>query len=98
MDINVILRRDPRPAKHGAPMGDGDRIPDGGVLPKLHVQRIAFVDGDYGADGTYWGGSEPLYCAFDKRGTTRIYVRAVSRDQAIDILKDTYPDAKFWRY
>ena len=82
LDINAILRADPRSAKHGAPMGDSDTVGD---LARLHLQRLRFVGGDYGADGTYWGsgtGTNPVWCAFNEEGTTRIYVRAADRDAA----------------
>jgi hypothetical protein len=58
----------------------------------LHLQRVAMVDGDYGPDGTYWGGGRgtlPLWCAFNGRTPThqpahgsRLYVRAINRVEA----------------
>lgn len=40
-------------------MGDSnrderDQFPRG--VSRIYCQRVRFVDGDYGADGTYWGG------------------------------------------
>lgn len=98
VDINAILRADPRPGKFGAPMGDRDR----GVLPlrNLYLQRVRFVDGDYGADGTYWGGgagNNNLWCAFSAPDakTVRLYVRAGDRRRAADQLAREYPGISF---
>lgn len=77
-------------------MGDMDRF-DNENEP-LYVQQVTMIDGDYGSDGTYWGGypSVPLYCAFS--AMNRIYVRAVNRKQAIAIVQETYPDAQFHKF
>ena len=106
-DINRILRDNPRPCKYGAPMGAMDRVEE---LEKLHLQRIKFVDGDYAADGTYWGAikGEHLWCAFngDKpipnwpwpTGAamhTRIYVRAKTRKLAMALLRDEHDGITF---
>lgn len=80
-NINRILRADPRSGKYGAPMGASNRA--GHPRGKLYCQRVQFIDGDYGADGTYWGGNSPLYCVFDAENTTRWYVRASSRREAL---------------
>ncbi len=101
-DINQILSRNPRSCTFGAPMGDRDT--DQSDSP-LHVQRVRLVDGDYGPDGTYWGGGgEHIYCAFngedDKYAPamgTRIYVRAYTRAGAIEAIRESYPDATFKR-
>jgi len=89
--INKILRSDPRPCRYGAPMGDrgfDDRAED---ESKVNPQRVRFIDGDYGPDGTYWGGGgTPLWCAFNKENTLRRYVRARARGEAIDKLRKEY--------
>lgn len=102
-DINAILRADPRSGKYGAPMGCSNWDDSTGPL---YLQRVRFVDGDYGADGTYWGGgrgSEPLWCAFNgddaehKAGHgTRIYVRAKSRAEAMALILEDH-DVSFRR-
>jgi len=83
-NINQILKRSPVKCTWGAPLGQSDfnnsRSP-------LYLQRINFQDGDYAADGTYWGsGSSALWCAFNGEDAdyaaaqgTRIYVRASTR-------------------
>jgi len=103
-DINHILRQNPRTSRRGAPMGDSGFY-DGSVV--LHLQRVRLVDGDYGADGTYWGGgygTEPLWCAFNKANAeydtamgTRVYTRARSREEAKRHIQQTYANVQFYR-
>lgn len=103
-DINKILNADRRNCSRGAPMGDTN-IYDGSI--HLHLQRVRFVDGDYGPDGTYWGYSPSagdLYCAFNgdnansKAGHgTRIYVRAHTREKAKELVKQHYVNVRFYR-
>lgn len=101
-DINKILAQDNcrRSCKFGAPLGD--RNPREDLTSKLYLQRIKFVDGDYGPDGTYWGGASPLWCAFNREDGefatamgARIYVRAKSRIEAQREVLSMYPDAVF---
>lgn len=107
LNINQILRADPRSCARGAPMGDSDNIT--GPLTNLRCQRVYLVDGDYGPDGTYWGYSKKdghVYCAFND-GTgddkfapamgVRIYVRAHTYEQAKREIKEIYTDATFAR-
>lgn len=93
-NINQILRIDRRSCARGAPMGDSDWLCSAGPLL---CQRIRFIDGDYAADGTYWGGghqSLPLWCAFDPLDPelgTRLYIRALNRREAVAELSAKYP-------
>lgn len=90
-NINQILRAHSVSCARGAPLGAGNHIePD---QYELYVQRIRFIDGDYAADGTYWGGypSEPLYCGFSAEGDTRIYVRAADRAEAVAAILAEHP-------
>lgn len=92
MNINAILRASPVSAPRSAPMGRANVW--SAENPAVYVQRVYPVDGDYSADGTYWGmgpGSLPLWCAFNTE--TRVYTRAANRDAAIEALQDDYPDA-----
>lgn len=96
-DINQILRATPRSCSRGAPLGAGNTFDeDSGPL---YVQRINFIDGDYAADGTYWGGrpSAPLWCGFSFDGLSRVYVRAHNRDEAIAVIVSDHPTARFAR-
>ena len=93
-NINTLLRAESVNSSRGAPMGASSRLED--PAQPLYVQRIKFVDGDYSADGTYWGGppSIPLWCGF--AGTdNRIYVRALSRAEAITEILEQFPEALF---
>lgn len=77
-DINKLLRARPRPGRYGAPMGAHNRR-DAAPGTKLYCQRVRPVDGDYGADGTYWGfgrESAPLYAVFSDDLETLCYYRA----------------------
>lgn len=100
-NINTILRSRPRSARYGAPLGCGD-INDS--TSPLLLQRIAFVDGDYSSDGTYWGGDSPLWCAFNAEdaqfevaGGTCIFVRAKDRAEALALVRQEYPGCTFRR-
>jgi hypothetical protein len=101
VDINAILRADPRPCRYGAPMGDRNhQSQQPGV--RCYLQRVRFVDGDYGADGTYWGGgpgNNNLWCAFDAPHAehVRIYVRADNREAAKAAVLEDYPHVVFRR-
>jgi hypothetical protein len=101
-NINIILDQDRvRISPRGSPMGSNRLIED--LSMPLLVQRIEMVDGDYGADGIYWGaGRIPLWCAFNpdtseyKAGMgTRIYVRASSFDEAVQLAQKAAPSASF---
>lgn len=77
-NINRLLRDRPRPCHYGAPMG---AVNHHGAPPdaRLYCQRVRFVDGDYGPDGTYWGGGRgtlPLYAVFSADLETLCYYRA----------------------
>lgn len=93
MNINKLLRDNPRPCRYGAPMGAVSYHDDDAPL---HLQRVQFVDGDYSPDGTYWGGGGvPLWCAFNEG--SRVYVRAWTRAEAIAEVLEFAPDATFKR-
>lgn len=93
-DINKILLSDPVSCARGAPMGATSYLdaPD----EPLYVQLVDMVDGDYGADGTYWGGGGmPLYCGFTPGFANRIYVRSPSVKGAQTQIKTEFPEANF---
>jgi len=84
-DINAMLRARPRHLTYGAPLGArnyDDAAPDA----RRYCQRIRLVDGDYGPDGTYWGGGRgrlPLYAVFTADLETISYFRAHDRRGAL---------------
>lgn len=100
-NINQILARPPRTSTYGAPMGARDSLPESGELPRLYLQRLRMVDGDYATDGTYWGCASrehgAMWCAFDATGETRLYTRAKTREAAAANILEDYPEAHFAR-
>lgn len=109
-DINKILQGDPRSCARGAPLGAPNFVSEGvDETRPLRCQRLRLVDGDYGADGTYWGGGEDspyMYCAFNdgRDGDpyapamgVRLYVRAWTYEQAKENFRKTYPGIQFLR-
>lgn len=93
-DINKILHGDPVSCKRGAPMGATSYL-DAPDTP-VYVQRVRFVDGDYGADGTYWGcGGDPLWCGFHPVMPNRVYARAKNRAAALVKIKAEFSEVKF---
>lgn len=97
-NINQLLAAFPRSSRYGAPMGVRN-VDGAGPGTRLHLQRIHFVDGDYGPDGTYWGGppSEPLWAAFTPSLSTLWYVRAKTRALACQAVLSDLPEAKLVR-
>lgn len=100
-DINQILKKDPVWSARGAPLGQHSWRDS---YSPLYLQRVRLVDGDYAADGTYWGAPADLWCAFN--GTdelfvagagTRIYVRARNREDAKAQIQARYPGISFRR-
>lgn len=82
-NINALLRANPRPCRYGAPLGAMNRDAAPGHV-RRYCQRVRFTDGDYGADGTYWGsGGGPLYAVFTQNLETLCYFRAPNRASAM---------------
>ena len=83
LEINALLRANPRPCRYGAPLGAMNRDAAPGHV-RRYCQRVRFTDGDYGADGTYWGsGGGPLYAVFTQNLETLCYFRAPNRAAAL---------------
>ena len=97
MNINQILRANPRPCQYGAPMGARSHFDTD--APRLYVQRVRMVDCCYGADGTYWGAGDNrighMYCGFNE--SSRVYVRAKNRAEALALILRDFPAATFYR-
>ena len=90
-DINLYLRQNPRDGKHGAPMGHSNRD-EGSPGLRRYCQRVRFVDGDYSADGTYWGsGGGRLYAVFTFDMLTLCFYRAATRNDALRAHWNDYP-------
>jgi len=87
-NINAILAlpENSGSSSRGAQMGRSNRVGD--TPTKLHLQAVDFIDGDYDRGGAYWGnnGVSRLWCAFSKDGTTRVFIRALKRQEAKALL------------
>jgi hypothetical protein len=83
-DINKLLRARPRDGKYGAPLGRRNVDDAASLAVRRYCQRIHFVDGDYSADGTYWGsGGGPLWAVFTADLETLCFYRAPDRKTAL---------------
>jgi hypothetical protein len=90
--------------KRGAAMGRSDRhgFPD--LAYKVSLQRVRLDSGGYDNAGAYWGIGKPLYWACgeapgdtaDKLGF-EMFFRAADRDAAKAMVKERYPEARFYR-
>lgn len=92
MDINKKLRDNPVSCKYGAPMGMRNEWADDDT--PLYLQRVYLSQG-YSPDGTYLGDPNNMYCAFSADFSTRIFVRANSRRDALAKLSAEYDGIKF---
>lgn len=82
----------PVSSQYGAPMGRREERPDD--LDRLHVQCVPMVDGCYDPGGAYWGGQSPdgrMYLAWSRAGA-RLWIRATSRADAIQRVREDFPE------
>ncbi len=82
----------------GSQMGRRNQLPDDREATiKLRMERLRFVSGDYDQWGAYWGGGSNswIYCAWLDQ--VRVFVRAENREQAKLKVRDTLPQANFYR-
>lgn len=67
---------------------------------KCYLRRLRWVDGDYDEQGAYWGyvdGTHIYWCNFDLGDTNEdIFVRATSRDDAKQQVREQLPNAVFF--
>ena len=81
----------------GSQMGYRDTLPEDPLAPcRLNLKRLKWVDGDYLESGVYYGGGsgDHIYCAWDSKSPTRVFVRAVTREQAKELVAEILPAAK----
>lgn len=64
---------------------------------RLYLRRVRVDQGGYDALGTYWGIGAPLWWCADDDGEVDFVLRAADRARAKDIVREQYPDARFWR-
>lgn len=91
----------------GAPMGRRnvcEMLPE--EVGKVYLQLVPFVDGDYDRGGAYWGAvrGQWLWRAYCEQENTKEeidvfdqFLRAKSREQAKDILRQQFPNIRFYR-
>ncbi len=101
MNINQRLKESPCGSARGAPFGRASwGLTEYRTRPTMmYLQRVKFIDGDYDLGGAYWGGypSEPLFCAWAEGVDARVFVRAKTRDEAKELVKESFINAKFFR-
>ncbi|WP_145960510.1 hypothetical protein [Novosphingobium meiothermophilum] len=94
-------RIDPTPhvdCRYGAPMGrrstrTGDVLPSD---PPLYLRRVYLDNGGYDPGGAYWGLGQPLYWCGNADGTVDFFLRAGSRAEAKILVREDYPNARFF--
>lgn len=94
-------------SRYGAPMGRSESKGDPGAPYKFRVYRVNLNSGGYDDGGAYWGHGAPLYCAeawqvWDESdgtdyGNARQFMRAKDREAAKAIVREQYPNSKFFR-
>lgn len=91
----------------GAPMGRMNRLPSDeeptAFAERMYLRPLRWVDGDYDEGGAYWGrGSVPGECIWwayslsDEWGEVQVFVRAVGREQAKELVRVWLPLALFY--
>lgn len=99
-DINKWLEAHPRSSVRGAPMGFTNHyeIPSKpGRTYTIGFDKVKFVDGCYGPDGTYWGSPENLWCFYSVEEDESLncqevlaYFRASNPTKAIEQFKGDF--------
>ena len=61
--------------------------------------KLRMIDGDYDRGGAYWGGDEPMFCAFTNTFDLawQVFTRGPSREQAKANVREILPNATFFR-
>jgi hypothetical protein len=83
----------------GAMMGRHNILPLDKMLPiKLRMEKLQMVYYDYDTKGAYWGHTPgtAIYCAHST-SKVMIFVRATSRIDAKNQVKEKLPNATFFR-
>lgn len=86
----------------GSQMGRRNILPENRSEPcKLRLERLRFVDGDYDQWGAYWGnnGCNSVWCAWGDCEEIQafVFVRAISRNEAKELVREKLPQVKFYR-
>ena len=98
ININQRLKEDKAYSIRGARMGRPDWRGDPDRAYVFTLQRVNLEDYDYDQGGAYWGGGEPLWCAWandEEDGEVRIFIRATNKKMAMMEVHEEYPNATF---
>lgn len=82
-------------SQYGASMGRPDHISEAETVDKIHLERVVLNTGGYDLGGAYWGQGAPLYVAWGDG--QEMFLRASDREEAQDIVKGSFKNAKFYR-
>jgi len=84
----------------GSSMGRRSSRLSGPEPIRCYLRRLRWVDGDYDEQGAYWGyvpGTHIYWANFDIGDTNEdIFVRACSRDDAKQQVREQFPNARFF--
>lgn len=81
----------------GAAMGRGTIRGDITFNGKLTLKRSYLDSGGYDSNGTYFGHGGPLYWYASEDGSIDGMLRAKDRETAKAEIRETYPEARFYR-
>lgn len=83
---------------YGAPMGRRERHQaEPQATLKFSLRRIPINKGGYDHGGAYWGIGAPLYQYESEDGKTSAFLRAAHRNAAKAKIRQSYPNARFYR-
>lgn len=83
--------------RYGAPMGRRDHDETGGEPTKAGLVALRWVDGDYDEGGAYWGGGpDRIYWLRDDNGKLSVFIRAGTREKAIEIAANHWPHVSIY--
>lgn len=88
-------------SKYGAQMGRRSQTPSEYVKGKLRLYQVRLDSGGYDNGGAYWGHGEPLWRCMGETEDPEMeidwFFRASTRHEAKAIVRDSYPEADFFR-
>ncbi len=85
---------------NGSQMGRCNILPENTTVPvKLQMQKLRLDSGGYDRWGAYWGRGRysNMYCAWSGEEGCRVFVRAITRQEAKLKVRTFLPNARFYR-
>ena len=85
--------------KYGAPMGRSTYPFREKGFKDIHLFKVNLDSGGYDDGGAYWGHGAPLYVAWGDGAeeVQEMFLRASDREEAQEIVKGIFKNAKFYR-